>query len=111
MTVADGPSESRPTPGDAARPDVTRLWRNPAFIVTCFVGGALAFSSDAWWPLASAWIYDLEFALTDWFEPVAADSNRAFPVLGSTRYGTIIFPERSTKAARPGLLRATLWST
>ena len=85
--MADSHPESRPTPGDAARPDVARLWRNPAFIVTCFVGGALAFSSDAWGPLASAWIYDLEFALNGWFEPAAADSNGelrylALPAIG-----------------------------
>ncbi|GEM_PF-1342795 len=62
--------------GEATRddggPDVTRLWLHPAFVVTCFAGLLLALSADVWWPRLSASIYDVEFALNDWFAPAAA---------------------------------------
>ena len=42
---------------------------------------------------------------------MSADSNIAVPVFGSTRYGTIILPERATNASRLALPFATLCST
>src|SRR5580765_1696367 len=42
---------------------------------------------------------------------MSADSNIALPVLSSTRYGTIILPDRDTKSLRFGLRLATLCST
>ncbi len=45
------------------------------------------------------------------YPTMSADSNIAAPVFGSTRYGTIIFPERATNAGRRALPGATLCRT
>lgn len=92
MSAADGPTrgqaEDRAEARRNAEPAVaTRPWLHPAFIVTCFAGGVLALSADAWWPVLSARIYALEFALNDWFAPASAGAPvglhyLALPVIG-----------------------------